>query len=166
MPAALTLEEKKARALEKVADRTENTEAPAKRTRRAAFSGTESKMAVDKVIPGFHLHWLNDYAGRIQQAVQGGYEFVTVGEIGGMVYSNVTDRNNDLGEKVRMSVGLDEKGGPLYAYLMKIPEDFYLEDQAALQARNDLVDEAIRRGKPPGTKTEGFYIPEGGIKMS
>lgn len=164
MPAALTLEEKKARALEKKAVADEQ-KAP-QRTRRGTFNGTESKMAIEHTIPGFHLHWLNDYAGRIQQAQQGGYEFVTAEEIGGMVNSNVTDRNNDLGEKVRMLVGHNDQGGPLYAYLMKIPEEFWLEDQAAIQARNDLVDAAIRSGKAPGVNTEGQYIPREGIKMS
>lgn len=164
MPKAYTIQEKKAMALEKMAETVTTEKSSSGRKRRAAFSGTESKMEIDHVIPGFHLHWLNDYAGRIQQAIQGGYDFVTADEVGGLVNSNVTDRNSDLGEKVRMLVGQDEKGGPLYAYLMKIPVDFYEEDQKALQARNDLVDEAIRNGKPPGVKSEGFY--DGGIKMS
>jgi hypothetical protein len=49
---------------------------------------------------------------------------------------------------------------------MKIKREFYEEDQAALQSRNDRIDEAIRGGKltGDGQNTEGFYKPKEGIK--
>ena len=43
-------------------------------------------------------------------------------------------------------VGKDDNGGALFAYLMKINEDLWKQDQEELQAKNNLVDEAIRRG--------------------
>ena len=79
---------------------------------------------------------------------------------------NVTDRNTDLGDKVRFLVGRTETGEPMYAYLLKIRQDWYEEDQAALEQRNMLIDEAIRSGKntKAGTNSDGFYVPREGIK--
>ena len=92
---------------------------------------------------------------------ENGYEFVHPNEVDG-VTENVTSRNLDLGDKVRFLVGAGEKGEPMYAYLMKIKEEFWLEDQAQLQERNDKTDAAIRQGKTPGVDSSGFY--NAGIK--
>lgn len=174
---ALTLEEKKERALAKQVAREEKktesvavvTETGVKKTRkkRGTFNGTEGKMTVNNTIPGYHLHWLNDTPGRISQALENGYEFVAPEEVGGVTNSNVTNRNTDLGEKVRVLVGHDDQGQPLFAYLMKIEQEWYDEDQQLVQARNDKIDNAIRNGKivGDGKDTDGFYLPKGGIKM-
>lgn len=174
---ALTLDEKKERALAKqaarLAEKEESVpivnEAGEVRTRkkRGTFNGTEGKLNVAHTIEGYHLHILNDMPGRITQALDNGYEFVFPEEVGGVTNSNVTDRNSDLGEKVRFLVGHDEKGNALFGYLMKIPEEWYDEDQQAIQDRNDKIDNAIRKGKVvgDGQTTDGFYVPKGGISM-
>ena len=159
MAAALTLEEKKERALAK---RAENT--TTRTGRRNAFNGTEGKLRVDGTIDGYHMYIFNDVAGRIDNALQSGWEFVSPNEIAG-VGTNVVSRNTDIGDKVRFLVGRAEDGGPLYAYLMKIKQDWSEEDQAALQQKTNNVDAAIRRGEAPGVNTEGFYVPKEGIKM-
>lgn len=180
MPKALTLAEKKQRAL-KVKEEPSETgtletvvrvegQPEVKRTRkkRSTFNGTEGKLSMSRPhIPGYHLHILNDINGRIQQALDNGYEFVTSEEVGGASNSNVTNRNTDLGDKVRFQVGHDDKGSPLYGYVMKIPEDWYAEDQKAIQDRNDKIDHAIRQGKvtADGQSSDGFYTPKGGISM-
>jgi hypothetical protein len=135
------------------------------RTRqRGAFNGTRGKLQVGKSIPGFHLHIFNDTPGRIQASLDTGYEFVHPEEVGG-VTENVTSRNTDLGDKVRFLVG-SQDGEPQYAYLMKIREDWWLEDQKELQIRNDKTDAAIRGGKltGDGMTSEGFY--NAGIKFN
>ena len=174
---ALTLEEKKERALAKqaatAAKRIESvpivTELGVVKTRkkRGTFNGTEGKLNVAHLIDGYHIHILNDTPGRISQALENGYEFVSPEEVGGATNSNVTDRNTDLGEKVRFLVGHDEKGNSLFAYLMKIPQEWYDEDQQAIQERSDKIDNAIRKGKivGDGQNDEGFYLPSGGINM-
>ena len=129
--------------------------------KKGVFNGTQSKLQVGKQIEGYHLHIFNDTPGRIQAATENGYEFVHPNEVDG-VTENVTSRNLDLGDKVRFLVGAGEKGDPLYAYLMKIKEEFWLEDQAQLQERNDKTDAAIRGGKTPGVDSTGFY--NAGIK--
>lgn len=161
MPAALTMEEKIAKAEAKQAAKTEKKV----RTKRASFNGTEAKLRIGNQIEGYKLHIFNDEPGRIEQALDVGYEFVSPDEVGGTA-TNVVSRNTDIGDKVRFLVGTDVKGEPLYAYLMKIPLEFYEEDQAALQSKNDLIDEAIRGGKLTGDghNTEGFYKPREGIK--
>jgi len=167
MPRALTLQEKKERAEAKlnevvqaapVVRETADRAAPeVARRQRGAFNGTTSKLSVSFTISGYHLHWLNDYAGRITQAVENGYEFVKPEEVG------VSDMEKGS-ERVKRLVGTDDAGNPLFAYLMKIRQDWYDEDQASIQERNDLVDQAIRQGRN-GQNTEGFYVPREGISM-
>lgn len=131
------------------------------RRRRGVFNGTTSKLSIGRTIPGYHLHWINDYPGRITQALENGYEFVKPEEVNGTV-----GQNTDLsGEKLRHIVGTDDSGNALYAYLMKIRQDWYDEDQAAIQHRNDIVDDAIRNGKN-SQDTTGFYVPREGIKVT
>ena len=144
----------------KAAPESTKVERPRER-KRGVFNGTQGKLQVGKQIEGYHLHIFNDTPGRIQAATENGYEFVHPNEVDG-VTENVTSRNLDLGDKVRFLVGAGEKGDPMYAYLMKIKEEFWLEDQAQLQERNDKTDAAIRGGKTPGVDSTGFY--NAGIK--
>ena len=131
--------------------------------RRNVFNGTQGKLQVGHQIPGYHLHIFNDSPGRIQQAQDAGYEFVSPEEVGG-VTTNVVSRNTDIGDKVRFLVGTGESGEPLYAYVMKIRQEWYEEDQAEFQKRNERTDAAIRGGKltGDGMSTQGFY--DAGIK--
>lgn len=131
--------------------------------KRNVFNGTQGKLQVGKEIPGFHLHIFNDTPGRIQAATEAGYEFVKPEEVDG-VMDNVTSRNTEIGDKVRFLVGAGDKGEPMYAYLMKIKQEWWEEDQAALQAKNDKTDAAIRTGKTPGVDSQGFY--NAGIKIN
>jgi hypothetical protein len=159
MAQAFTPEQKK----EAVLNRTE-AERPRAERKRNVFNATQAKLTVNHEIPGYHLHIFNDEPGRIQTALDGGYEFVSPDEVGG-VKDSVVSGNTDLGDKVRYLVGSSEKGDGLYAYLMKIKQEWYDEDQAEIQKRNDLVDDAIRGGRnvKDGTSADGFYSPAGGI---
>ena len=118
MAKALTIEEKKEQAL------TRNTnERPSRERVRNVFNGTQAKLTVNNEIPGYKLHIFNDEPGRIQTAVDGGWEFVSPEEVGG-VKDSVTSGNTDLGDKVRYLVGASEKGDGLYAYLLKIKQEY------------------------------------------
>lgn len=159
MAQAKTIEQKREDAL----TRTTN-ERPTRERVRNVFNGTQAKLTVNHQIPGYHMHIFNDEPGKIQTAIDGGWEFVTPDEVGG-VKDSVTSGNTDLGDKVRFLVGSSEKGDGLYAYLMKIKQEWWEEDQAEIQKRNDRVDDAIRGGVnvKDGTSAEGFYTPKGGI---
>ena len=159
MAQAKTIEQKREEALTRTAN-----ERPTRERVRNVFNGTQAKLTVNNQIPGYHLHIFNDEPGRIQTAIDGGWEFVTPDEVGG-TKDSVTSGNTDLGDKVRFLVGTSEKGDGLYAYLLKIKQEWYDEDQAEIQKRNDRVDDAIRGGVnvASGTSAEGFYTPKGGI---
>ena len=160
MPAALTPEQKKERYEAKQAER----ESKSRRV-RGVFNGTAGKLTVDTSrleSEGYHPHIFNDTPGRIQQALANGYEFVNPNEVDGLGV-NVVSRNTAVEEdKIRFLVGSNQNGEPLYAYLMKTKQEWWEEDQAAIQARNDMTDTSIRRGKTPGIDTDGFYVPKGG----
>jgi len=164
MAKALTIEEKVAKSegrLERMREEQASGVVPT-RKKRGVFNGTEVKLKVGKDIPGYHLHIMNDTPGRIQEALDGGYEFCTPDEVGGVV-ERVTSTNTDVSDRVRYLVGTDASGGPMYAYLMKIRQEWYEEDQDDLQERNNKIDAAIRSGQntKDGTSSEGFYTPKG-----
>lgn len=163
MARALTIEEKVARAEGRTTAPMNADGSSPTRTRRGVFNGTEQKLRVSKEIPGYHLHILNDTPGRIDTALDGGYEFVSPEEVGG-ISDRVTALNTELSNnRVRYLVGTGEGGAPMYAYLMKIRQEWYDEDQEGLQHKVDGVDAAIRSGKNPtsGSSSDGFYSPRG-----
>ena len=171
MPRADTLDEKREKALAKLAGTTtEQPKAPSiegapRRIKKGVFNGTRGKLVVDGEVPGYHMHIINDDRTRLQDATDNGYEFVNPDEIKG-VSENVVSRNGELGkDRVRFLVGSQENGQPMYGYLMKIRQEWYDEDQVELQAQNDKIDNAIRRGKTTGDNP-AFYIPRGGIKVT
>lgn len=99
------------------------------RQSRKPFGSTDQKLAFP-ARPGFHQHWFNDEPGRVVQAKEAGYEHV----------------NDQRGVPVSRVVGVTSGGGPLIAYLMEIPQEWWEEDMARQQK---LVDEKmadIRRG--------------------
>jgi hypothetical protein len=167
MPAAKTIEEKKAEALAKqsevVRSNTDRTDGQVAR-RRNVFNGTEGKMSVDFDLPDYEVRIFNDTPGRIEQALSGGWEFVSPTEVRN-VKTNVVSRNTDVGDKVRFLTNPSAKEGEQYGYLMKIRKEWWLEDQAALQAKNNAIDDSIRNGRnPKDGSSDGFYVPNEGIK--
>jgi len=167
MPAALTYEQKRDR---NIARQEAKQDVPTTsvdgttRKRRNTFNGTETKLSVKQQIPGYHLYIFTDTGSRIQEAQDSGYEFVAPAEVGG-VSENVVSRNGDLGERIRYLVNPRAEGTEQYGYLMKIRQEWYEEDQADLQAKNNRIDAAIRKGKVTG-ENSGFYVPNGGIKIT
>lgn len=85
-------------------------------------------------IPGFQAYWFNDLPGRIDQAKAAGYE-------------NVTDAN---GAPVKKVVGVMEGGGPLTAYRMKIPREWFEQDQADKEAPRKAIDQQMQQGGKDG----------------
>jgi hypothetical protein len=132
------------------------------RRNRGAFNGTRGKLQVGKDIPGYHLYFFNDEPGRVQAALDAGWEFVSPEEVG-YASTNVTNRNVDLGDRVSVVGGKNDQGMPQQQILLKIRQDWWEEDQIEIQRRNDKTDAAIRKGKGgSGVDTTGFY--DAGIK--
>lgn len=121
---------------------------PARRVTRRPFSSVELKLAYESR-EGFHRHWFNDTNNRISRALEAGYEHV-IGKDG---------------KNVSRVVGVAEGGGPLHAFLMEIPQEWYQEDQAREQAQIAEKEAAIKRGTPQGGEVEKGYVPSQGITI-
>lgn len=111
-------------------------------------------------IPGYHTHWMLGTPERIAQAKAAWYEFVDESEtklndvsVGGDPSGN---GNTDLGSRVSRGAGADigADGQPVRLYLMKLRQDLWEKDQAALASRNAKIAEQLtvnfRAGTIPG----------------
>lgn len=148
---------------EKVAEklmRSETERTIAATPARIPLNGMRLKMASQE-IPGYHLYWFNDETTRVQDALAAGYEFVTSEQ--SALVDNVVPGNSDLSGKVRKLVGVVE-GRPLYAYLMKIKNEWYEEDERLRQSRLEELDRHIQSGDYAGKMSDGRYVPTSGIK--
>jgi hypothetical protein len=70
-----------------------------------------------------------------------------------------------MGSRVSVVAGNDtgEDGKEQRLYLMKIPLEFWEEDQAALEAKNEQIAATIRGGQDTSSNPNGSesrYIPE------
>lgn len=103
-------------------------------------------------IPGYHLHWFNGTADRIQRAQDGGYEFVDRNEImlnaAGIGQESTQSGNTDMGSHVSIVSGkeIGTDGQPIRLILMKIKEEWWLEDQKLIEARNEKTAATLRGG--------------------
>ena len=113
------------------------------RKERVPLGGFRQKLAVHRVPPGYVARWINDSAGRIQQALAGGYEFC----------EDETVKAEQAGKNVesdaRISRVVDQTTGQK-AYLMMIREEMYAEDQRAKKAVDDATEAALRRNAKEG----------------
>jgi len=107
--------------------------------------------------PDHRYRWVNDYGTRIQNALEGGYEFVSAEEAGQIGVRDALPTNTDLGTGVSMVV---ERGTGRRAFLMRIRTDLYEADQAAKQAEIDKVDADMRRGSIKGLEGRTRVNPE------
>lgn len=130
-----------------IAAREAQNEAPRRESRRP-FSSVELKLAYGDR-EGYHRHWFNDTNNRINRAIEAGYNHVTGKD----------------GKNVSRIVGVAEGGGPLHAFLMEIPEDWYKEDMAREQKLIDEKEAAIKHGSPKGGEVEQGYVPKQGITI-
>lgn len=117
-----------------------------KRPERKPFGSMSLKLAYP-VRPGFHRHLFNDIPGRVQRAQEAGYEHVKGGD----------------GKPVCRIVGTAEGGGPLTAFLMEIPEEWYNADMKLEQEQIDAKEEVMRRGK--FESPDQGYVPSQGISI-
>lgn len=113
---------------------------------------------------GLVPRWVNDddHGGRVQAAINGGYDFVS--SDGEMIVGDAV-KKEDANRRVRKLVGTHKDGSPQYAYLMGIKKEFYDEDQAKKEEQNQMVDDAIRGGAPTGLKPHGVTPDMGGTTV-
>lgn len=129
------------------------------RNTRVPLGVARSKLSVPGR-PGYVRRWVNDTEGRLMNAEQGGYQFVTDQslQIGS---ADIDNENRDLGARVSRVV---DKSTGQKAYLMEIKEEFYKEDQAFKAKTVKEKDDLIRKGKLDDD--DARYIPDKGRGIS
>ena len=117
---------------------------------------------------GFTRRWINDKPGRLDDAVNAGYGFVSdpddkekVGD--GSDVAQVAG----IGTVISRTVGQHEDGRPMRAYLMEIEKETYDGDQEEKTRQVDEKEDSIRRGHDnQGRPGDGSrYVPSAGIKI-
>lgn len=124
-------------------------------------------------IPGYYTKWIRGTPQRLAQAERAFFEFVRPEEI---QLNNVSlggdatkDGNTDLGGRVSVIEGseIDSGGQAVRLYLMKQKWEYYLEDQALSQQRNDSVADALTASYRQGIiggRAEGETAEDAGLR--
>lgn len=134
------------------------------RRERVPLGVVRRKLSFRNQDPNFQYRWMKDKDNRINEALDGGYEFVerdsgTAGD----------DSTSDQGQDTRISkvTGSTERGDSQRSYLMRIRKDWYEQDQAEKQKYLDEIEQQITRGVDgqgrPGV--DGRYIPTSGTNI-
>lgn len=123
-------------------------EPPRQRVKRKPFGSLDQQLAYP-ARENYHRHWFNDVGNRIARAGEAGYE-------------HVKDKDN---KNVSHVVGTADGGGPLRAFLMEIPEEWYQEDMRAQQDDIDDKESAIKRGELNKAEGSHSYVPSQGISI-
>lgn len=121
---------------------------PSKRVRRPFGSQTQKLFYPQR--EGYHRHWFNDVPGRIDMALEAGYEHV-----------------REDGKSVIRYVGVSPTGGALNAFLMETPKEWHEDDLKREQRRVDLNEAALKKGSvldTQGENQEVFYNTAQGRK--
>lgn len=123
-------------------------EPKANRKQRIPMSVPLRKLEVPD-IAGWHLHWIKE--SNIPRALQAAYEFVQFDEVPINQRNVGTDTevsgNTDLGSHISISAGVDSAGRPERLVLMKLPEEFWRDDRAKIDARHADMLGGIFRGE-------------------
>lgn len=114
-----------------------------RRPPRRSLSSARQKLQTPS-IPGWHCHWFKEE--NVPLAMDAYYEFVDKGEVS-LNQLNVSlggeSNGTDLGSRVSLIADKTESGTPVRAYLMKIKDEYWLEDQKDIETRNMQIMSAI-----------------------
>ena len=117
---------------------------------RVPFGSPEQRFDVPDD-DGFRYHVFNDRwkkePGRIQRALNSGYEFVETDKSGG-------------------NVGTNEDGTEIKGVLMRIPKELWKEDRAVREREMDRIENQIHKGTHALEGDDKRYNPEGGTKIT
>lgn len=127
-----------------------NAEVEPKGNRRARvpMSVPLRKLEVPE-IPGYHLHWVKE--ANLGRALAAYYEFVEDHEVPINQRCPGTDTeisgNTDLGSRISIAAGQGADGKPERLYLMKLAQEYWVEDRAKIDGRNAQILGSIFRGE-------------------
>jgi len=127
------------------------------------LSGGQTKLDAPQ-IEGYTLRWFRGDPGRIQRALQAGWQFVEKDEtdlVDTDIAGGDTQKGTDLGSRVSLVSG-DEvgfNGQPGRMYLMKCPIELYQYARSLHGAQVDATVAALK-GTIPGNVREGGETKE------
>ena len=129
-----------------------NNPANRKESRVTAATRIPMSMPTQKLqipeLEGYHAHWF--LARNVAKAQAAGYEFVDNEEVSlnaiGVADNLENSGNTDIGTRVSIIGGTDDRDQPERLYLMKIREEWWQEDQKSLAKRNDQIAQTLRGG--------------------
>ena len=135
---------------------TKTSASTSRKPKRVPMSGGRKRMHIDDEFkdPNYHYAWINDQRDLIFRAKRAGYENVTISEIPSWGVADV-DTGSSTAEVISMKVNADT-----WAYLMKLPMEYYLEDRAEMDAIVDAREADMKKGLNSGDG--GTY---GGVKI-
>ncbi len=100
--------------------------------------GRRDRLSIKNKEDGFVYRIVNDVDDRVDQLTGIGYELCTKEQVGAIGNSRV-DNTSSVGSVAHFSVGQGTK-----AVVMRIPEDWYKEDQAAKQEEVDAMEATMK----------------------
>lgn len=108
-----------------------------KKRERVPVSGRRNILTVKGKEDGYVYRWVNDTDSRILEFKEGGYDHVYMRD-GVEIGAADVKSGKIVGDIVSKAVGQG-----VTSYLMKIPEEWYTEDQAAKSADVDAKEQII-----------------------
>jgi hypothetical protein len=119
------------------------SKAPPQRPRRTPI-GQRQVLSVTGKEPGFHYRFVNDTSERVQTFLDNGWELVEQKDIriGDKRVGNPTTE----GTAAKAHVGQGQ-----YAYVLRIRDEWYIEDQAEKQKYVDATEAAMKDKALDGT---------------
>ena len=121
---------------------------PTKRPKRTPLGARNILTYEGKQDPGFVYRFINDKEGRLKRAQEAGYEFVMGDE---KIGDKRVAEGTAIDSRISKPVGNGTTG-----FLMRIPKEYYQEDQDAKQASVDATEEAM---KPEQSNIKKAYGP-------
>lgn len=133
----------------------------ADRKKRIPLGVPRQRLAVSSR-SGYKRRWINDRDGRINRAIEGGYQLVAK-EGAEFKDKDTANRNDSIDNSMSKIVNSDGTK----AYLMEIPIVHFTADQKEKQKMIDKTEDALRQGEDSHGKpgVGGRYIPREGIKI-
>jgi hypothetical protein len=122
--------------------KTERNAKPSKPSRRRLVGTPRNKLEVENQQPGFVYFWINDNGSELSDHIEAGYEFVLKTDPEKASADGMTGPSESVDTKVSKIV--DRHG--LKAFLMRIPQEFFAEDEAARSANQHEILEQIESG--------------------
>lgn len=111
------------------------TATKAVRKTRIPVSGPRDILTVSNKDPNYFYRFVKDVPGRVQRFIDGGYEIVNQDN------AQVGQRTVDSGS--RLGTAITRNDGAFVLVLMRIPLEWYNEDQEAKQREIDALEDSM-----------------------